>query len=280
MISKEKKQFSYLLNLELWNSLKIVLPSVLLLMIIRAGMFVNSVGWRIKPLNRDFKGNIEGFVNTYGHIRVSQIYRNDVSTFMVSVFIVIAFIIFYSVFIWLKEWLGNNKTIYTLLILPVSRTTIILSKFVTCFIIFIMFGASQVISLLIDRLIFSIMVPKGIIMYESFIEIVLPEMSNGNFPIFIFSNNFIEMLLIILIVLAGISAIFLFILIERSYRLKGLIVSFIVSVFVPLVCIFYIPKKFHFFIDEFILFVIIVSFIYILGGFFINKYLLEKKVHV
>ena len=58
-------------------------------------------------------------------------------------------LLFYSIFIWYREWFGKNTFAYRLLMLPVSRMTLFFSKFIVIFIGIFTLISTQIVSLFI-----------------------------------------------------------------------------------------------------------------------------------
>lgn len=139
---------------------------------------------------------------------------------VVSIFVVLALIAIMSFYIWLKEWFGRKKTIFTLMTLPVSRLKIILSKVLAvCTFGFILFGMCF-----------------GTIFLESFILnniMGISTTSIDGFFKYIFSMGYsinTEMLILsVLFMIAMISFIFLLIMLNRSSVIKGTAVAIILA---------------------------------------------------
>ena len=133
---------------------------------------------------------------------------------------VIAFL-FYSFFIWYREWFGRNTFAYRLLMLPVSRMQLFFSKLLTIFIGIFSLVSIKLISLYIGHHIALAIVPEEFTTNLSFLH-MLSEQFTFYYVLPIESSFFFPSIglgLVFLIVL------FTIILMERSFAIKGIVMG-------------------------------------------------------
>lgn len=203
-----------------------------------------------------------------GEIDIHQIYsiRNVIIGGLVFLLI---FVGLYAFFIWYRDWFGSNKTIYVLLRLPVDRIKVYAAKFVTIFLM----GAA-VLSSYIMTTIFSYYIKKSIIHKLLFTDDSLADEING----IINQTNYLK-ITIILSCLAVICIIFFIVMIERSFKIKGIMLSIAVIILYLLPFVFALRNE-HLYVGEKILFVNIIQGIFIILSIVFSKYLLNKKITV
>lgn len=118
------KKFIDLLSFELNRFLKFLVPALLIAGVVQLFVTYSKIG--------EFKDNLEipTFVNgaqaeplpfSIQHITSNSLYE-------LSLFLIVLVFMFYSFFIWYREWLGKNTFIYRLLMLPINRSALFLSK--------------------------------------------------------------------------------------------------------------------------------------------------------
>ena len=130
-------------------------------------------------------------------------------------------LLFYSVFIWYREWFGKNTFAYRLLMLPVSRMTLYFSKLITLFIGIFTLISTQMISLFIGYPIVSAIIESA---YSA--ELGLMEAVQMNFLFFyLFPLDLGYFLIINGIGLILLLVLFTVILMERSFAVKGILLG-------------------------------------------------------
>ncbi|MDN6196207.1 MAG: hypothetical protein L0I93_06940, partial [Atopostipes suicloacalis] len=143
-------------------------------------------------------------------------------------------LLFYAVFTWYREWLGKNTFAYRLFMLPISRMTIFFSKLVNIFIGIFALIASQMISLGMGYPIVAMIVDQDFLSNLSLIESVRMNMGFHYFlpfqPSFFLAVNGAGLVFLILL--------FTFILLERSFGIKGIIFGIVYAIFSVLIILF------------------------------------------
>ncbi|WP_077604490.1 hypothetical protein [Oceanobacillus sojae] len=207
---------------------------------------------------------------------------NILSSFMFSLPIVIAAvtIFIYILFIWYRDWLGKNTFIYRLLMLPVKRIQLFFSKGVT--ILMLVFGlvAFQVAVLPVLQVILKLIIPvdyrldlttQGMVRSLYYLRFLLPE----NFIDFIINYGF---------GIAFVILLFTMILIERSYRFRGVFmaafygIGALILVFSPY--ILQVIMKDYFYDNELLWMQFAIAIVLSIISVFLSNHLLNRKIRV
>jgi len=139
--------------------------------------------------------------------------------FALPVILSIAALILYAFLIWYRDWFGRSTLIYRLLMLPTARRHIYLAKLTALLTFIFTLVGFQLLLLPIEKWIFTLRVPPELaehsyiaeaIEANTVLEILLPR----SFEQFMYAYGIGIMAVIV---------VFTAILIERSYRLKGIV---------------------------------------------------------
>ncbi|GAA0789040.1 ABC-2 transporter permease [Hathewaya limosa] len=276
MEKNKENKFWYLLNHEIYKSLKIVIPFFILsflghLLIIKDG--ITNINSEIKMFLDEGK-TIKTFLADRGGISLFEIVSKD-DRLKMFICLGILVIFLYAIIIWLREWIGNNKTIYTLLTLPISRHKIILSKFSTIFLLGSTYLSLHIGTLFIDNIILKNSISKEVFYDMSPIKAITQRCYQSD----IFPYNITDFNVYILIIITIVFLIFSCVLLERSFRWKGLILGIVSLVGISLLYVL-VPEKLYFFTNETAIYYIFLSLILIICNYKLNYYLLCNKVHV
>lgn len=193
---------------------------------------------RINEYMQTNSATIEQTISFFGRFSFFNITN---SLFLVGpIFVGITGLLFYSIFTWYREWFGKNTFAYRLLLLPVARMNIFFSKLITVFIGIFALIATQMVSLAIGFPIVSMIVDSNFLADVSLIEAIHMNLTYHyilplNFWMFLAINGIGLVLLILL---------FTFILMERSFGLKGIILGIFYTALSLLVILFplFIPE--------------------------------------
>ncbi|GIP63532.1 hypothetical protein J32TS6_20870 [Virgibacillus pantothenticus] len=193
----------------------------------------------------------------------------------------IATLLIYMFLIWYRDWLGENTFIYRLLMLPTQRINLFFAKATAIFAMVLGLVALQVLLIFIAGIVLEWMVPNEFMSAMSVTDLSI------NFPYLhtILPATFTEF---VLYYSTGLMAVFVFftaILIERSYRWKGLI--FAIG-YVALATVFFmspfivsmIPEEVSLYPLEWLTVQIILGLIVMVGSVVVSNYLLAKKITV
>ncbi|MFP7279122.1 hypothetical protein SFC11_07150 [Exiguobacterium indicum] len=125
----------------------------------------------------------------------------------------IMFTILYAFQIWYRDWYGESKYIYRLLMLPGKRITILFSKLTTVLIFVCGFLGIQWVIILLSHPLYEWLLPDHLQVASK----ITGESATINM---LYTFNVIDTFVILALALFIITMIFLFVLTERSYR-KG-----------------------------------------------------------
>lgn len=202
-------------------------------------------------------------------------------TFFIPIAISVTALLFYTFFIWYRDWFAKNTFIYRLLMLPVNRMTLFWSKLTTIMLTVLGLVSLQVVLLHIQNTMFKTMIPN---IYRD--DIAVRDLTiNLEHLNIILPNTFFEFLIAYAIGLLFVIVIFTAILFERSARLKGAIVGalyFLVAFFLfisPFIVVF-MTGKMYLYIGEFVFLMIGLWLIIFVASVLISRHLINKKVTV
>ena len=219
------------------------------------------------------------FLENYGHMNLSQIVSD--MWFLGPILFCVAAVVFYIFLIWYRDWIGKNTFIYRLLMLPTTRLNIFFAKITTILIMTLGLVAIQLIMLPIETLVMKSIVPKEFIRDITLNQIVInmPELR------FIIPNSPIELVLMYGAGMLAVSILFTAILMERSFKWKGIFAGLIYSAvavgltILPILLQEFVLNGFFYPIELFIL-EIIMALLVLAGSIWTSRYLLMKKITV
>ncbi|WP_277673459.1 hypothetical protein [Piscibacillus halophilus] len=221
------KNFLKLTNFEFNRMSKllfVLMGFVFLVQMIGVFYEVLSYKSRINQLITEAHMTQEQAINSIGQLSFDMIMYN--MFFLGPVFISVGAILFYIFLIWYRDWLGKNTFIYRLLMLPTERLNIYFSKLATILMSTLCLVAFQFVALLLERAVFKMMLPEEFrvdtlltILLENFplTYLILPKSIDGFF--IIYGAGAISVALI-----------FTIILLERSYRMKGIVLGVLYAI--------------------------------------------------
>ncbi|MDM8100242.1 hypothetical protein [Oceanobacillus oncorhynchi] len=220
----------------------------------------------------------EQFLQDNGYVSIGNILSSFLFTLPIVLAAVTIFI--YVLFIWYRDWLGKNTFIYRLLMLPVKRIQLFFSKLAAILIFVFGLIAYQVAVLPALQLILKLIIPvdyrldltiQGMIRSFYYLKFLLPE----KFIDFVINYGFGTAFVIIL---------FTMILIERSYRFKGVFMAVfygigaLILVFSPY--ILQIIVKGYFYETELLWMQFAIAIILSAVSVFFSNHLLNRKIRV
>lgn len=201
--------------------------------------------------------------------------------FLGPIALCIAGVGFYIFIIWYRDWFGKNTFIYRLLMLPTTRLNIFYAKITNILLLTFGFVAFQLILIPIEATVLKWMVPK-----EFRVDLNVKEIISGMPGL----NIFIPTSIFGVIVFYGagfmvVSILFTAILLERSYRWKGVFAGILysliaVAVFIsPLLLQEFILNDFFYPMELFVL-EIVMGIIVLAVSTWMSGFLLKKKITV
>lgn len=163
---------------------------------------------------------LEQYHNVAGAIQLNSLMYTPLNQLLYfgPVVLSITVLLIYSCFIWYRDWRGKNTVVYRLLTLPSNRASLYFAKLVTILLFTLGMVALQLVLVLLERLIAQSILPAVIyrnisvsdyLEYPTVLKVVVPP-------------NFSEFALYYGLGITGLIVLFTIILIERSYRLKGI----------------------------------------------------------
>ena len=271
------KKFIMLLNEELKRGAKFYLIALVGLVVLE---FI-SVVYEIKS----YQSNVEEYMRVD---RISQMeavrlaggpfnFGNATSYFQYIIAIAMMLILLLAFQIWYRDWFGESKYIYRLLMLPGKRTAILMSKLTAVILTIASFIGIQWIVLLLSGSLFKWLMPEDLM--ES--KRVFGE---NRFISMFYTFNIADTFIILLVSTLVVSFVFLIILIERSYRKRLAILHVVMDVvllIVPLVGLVYFFENTHFlYPDQITTFVIGYFLLYFVYVYWKSIRLLNHKISI
>ena len=208
------KQYLMLTNEELKRSWKMIV-SVILAM---AGIEILTVVGRVIYHERQVreymsyaKVSESEAIRTIGKLSFEQ----ASSYFSYIILIGIVLVILYAVQIWYRDWFGESKYIYRLLLLPGGRAKIFFAKWTSLALVIISFIGLQWVVIQLSYVLFNWLIKDNYRASSFDIPMALKQL---------YTMNVVDLLLIVLLSLFVVSFLFMLVLLERSYRkVKGLV---------------------------------------------------------
>lgn len=190
-------------------------------------------------------------------------------------------LLFYSIFIWYREWFGKNTFAYRLLMLPVSRMTLFFSKFIVIFIGIFTLISTQIVSLFIGYPIVSAIVDSTYFSSLGLIE------SMYMHPLFLILFPLEPNYFLILIVGATVLLVmFTLILMERSFASKGILFGIgyamiaLAIVLFPLFLSDIFNNNYLIYGSELVIIEVVLMIIVSISSLFTSRYLINNKITV
>ncbi|WP_075642104.1 hypothetical protein [Exiguobacterium indicum] len=204
------KQYIQLTNEEIKRSFKIYVIFVLVMAAIELVSVVVNVKLHERRVEDYLKSDV---VTLYEALNeVGKISFVDTTTFYsYATMVGMALVLIYTVQIWYRDWIGETKYIYRLLMLPGNRISIFFSKWTTLLLIIMSFLGIQWCLIQIGNLLFNWSVRVDYLDKDS-------HRTLGSTLGEIFSLNLTNLFVILAVSMLIVSFIFLLVLIERSHR--------------------------------------------------------------
>ncbi|WP_088069908.1 hypothetical protein [Gottfriedia luciferensis] len=223
----------------------------------------------------------EAFVSSYGELSFNQVTNHIL--FIGPIAVCVALMMFYIFIIWYRDYFGKNTFIYRLFMLPTSRMTIYFAKATTILIMVLSLLAFQLILLPIEISVFQNIVPSELLNKLSAVDLL---MSNTIFTI-ILPSSLIDFILFYFVGIGLVFTLFTVILLERSYRWKGIVYGILYGIAIATVLLlpaiiesFIVGNEFSFYPNEVFYMELSLTAIIITISILFSKYLLKNKVSV
>ena len=167
------------------------------------------------------------FVEMYGPY--SMEYFIYAAPFILPIMLSICGLWIYVFFIWYRDWFGKGKFAYRLLMLPIRRSHIYFAKLTMIVLCTLGLVALQVLLLVIEVKLLDVMIDDAFLKDVSFYELFSVDVLAWLYP-----RSILEFFVIYGLGIIVVAIVFMGILLERSYRLKGIVMA-IVYVVVALI---------------------------------------------
>ncbi|WP_214893605.1 hypothetical protein [Exiguobacterium sp. H66] len=221
------KQYLMLTNEELKRSWKIIVSFILAIASIEILIVVGRIIYHERQVQSYMKSAKLSEVEAIQEIGKLS-FEQASSYFSYIIMIGVAFVLLYAIQIWYRDWLGESKYIYRLLLLPGSRAKIFFAKFTSLVLVIVSFLGLQWTVIQLSHGIFNWLIKDG---YRESGSLGLSRSLNK-----LYMMNLIDLFVLVILSLFIVSFLFLFVLLERSYgKSKGML--FIIIELVALIVI-------------------------------------------
>ena len=198
--------------------------------------------------------------------------------FYIPILFAIAALCFYVFFTWYREWFGKNTFAYQLLLLPFNRMAVYYAKL------------TSLLLYILGSLVFQIAIYP---LLNGIYQWLMPEANKADTQLLIWLNNdwilqtiiplhYIEFFFFYGMGIMGVIAVTTMILLERSYRLKG--IGYAVLYTAGYVLVMLLPAMINQFIplytNELIFGLIMTALIATVSSLALSHYLMNKKIWV
>lgn len=274
-------KFLKLVNFELNRFSKFYYLLVVAIILIQLSLAAYIVNDYMRMLKASLKSGqtMPDFLDSNGNISILNV--TETNLFMVSVMLGVLVLGIYLFFIWYRDWFGKHTFIYRLLTLPASRMNMYFAK--AAAILLMIFGllAVQVFLLHIIALMIETWVPGNYRSEFNFYHLMEASQLNIVLP-----HSFIGFLCSYGAGLVVLFTLFTSILLERSYRLRGVILGGIyaaVAIFVFTIPLWYTglsEEGVLLYPDEERLAMFATGLVVVIGSILLSRYLLKHKITV
>ncbi|WP_149427085.1 hypothetical protein [Exiguobacterium acetylicum] len=222
------KQYIQLTNEEIKRSFKVYVIAVLVMAAIELLSVVVNVKLHERRIEDYLKSNTATLYEAFNDIGKIT-FVDAASLFSYVTLIGMALVLIYTVQIWYRDWIGETKYIYRLLMLPGNRASIFFSKLTTVFLIIMSFLGIQWCLIQLGNLLF-----QGVVREDYIDKDILRTV--GSTLGELFSLNLTNLFVILALSLFIVSFMFLLVLIERSYRKWSGFIRVGVEIFIMVIC--------------------------------------------
>lgn len=268
------KQYLMLTNEELKRSWKMIVSVILAMASIEILIIVGRVIYherQVKEYMSYAKLSESDAIETIGKLSFEQ----ASSYFSYVIMIGIVLVILYAIQIWYRDWLGESKYIYRLLLLPGSRAKIFFAKWTSLALVIISFIGLQWVVIQLSYVVFNWLIKDDYRASSFNMSMALKQL---------YTMNVVDLLLIVIVSLFVVSFLFMLVLLERSYRkVKGLIFIILEVAFLLLITVgnMYVIEKLDIFLSQEISAIMVAIFVlYFVYTIWKSLRLLKWKISV
>jgi hypothetical protein len=197
--------------------------------------------------------------------------------FMGPIALCIIALIFYTFFIWYRDWFAKNTFIYRLFMLPTARINIYLAKATSIFLMVLGLIALQLLLIPLLNTVLRWIVPRELRLDMSVSEVI----DSFRYLQILLPQSFVEFMIHYGIGFMVVFVVFTAILFERSFRWKGILLGGVYGI----LCIVLFTLPFFLLIDylypiEFLAVETLLGIIVAAASIWVSHYLLTKKITV
>lgn len=235
-----------------------------------------------KKLAFDIKVNATSLVTNNSGGSISEFYSlEDVTNsmlFVLPVILCIAVLVMYVFFIWYRDWFGKNTFGFQMLLLPCNRMAIFYAKLTT--ILLYVFGCLAIQLAMYPLLngLFASVLPDTF-----FKDGGITNWINGSDLLSVLTPSILsDFLLFYFYGITSVIVLFTVILIERSYRLKGIVLGLIYAIFCVFVLLipFFVDSVIRLYQTEFVIVGLISNIVTLLVSLGFSTFLINKKIWI
>lgn len=222
------------------------------------------------------QGNTVDYLREYGPLQFLEIANNSYYFFSIVLGIIILAI--YVVGIWYRDWIGRNNFSYRLLTLPGSRMSVFFSKFTTLLFMILGLLAIQLILIVLEEKLLVMITPAQLYEASNLRQFML------YFPPFylILPTTLIDFILHYTLGISALATMFMMILIELSFKWKGILLD--VGIVVGIILLFrglYVIGWFEYLYPiETLMFMIAFGVVLFIISILVSRKLLDEKINV
>lgn len=222
----------------------------------------------------------EEYIFKYGLTHFSGYTLNSM-WFLAPIVLSIAVLLLYVFMIWYRDWLGKNMFIYRLMMLPTTRMNMYWAKLSVVLMSVLGLVGFQLLLLPIEMKLFQLWFPDTFIKTVGIQEVMM------NNPILnvLYPDTFLEFVVYYTLGASAVVVLFTAILMERSFRWKGIVAGLVYTAVACLV--FFLPVIIaemigspYFYPIEMLLMMIVSWALVTAGSLWLSFYLIKRRVSV
>jgi hypothetical protein len=272
-----------LLNWEISRFGKLYAVLLLATMLLQfVGVLLYAFGF-MNSVNKTMDENsltLSQYIVDHGKITF-EYYLNSSLWFVAPIALGAVTLLLYVFLIWYKEWFGKSTFVYRLFMLPTSRMNVYLAKLTAILIFILGLAAFQLLIFQLQILTFNAIISSELRDSLSMVEII----ARNPYLKLLYPSHFIEFLLYYSLGVMGIIVVFTAILLERSFRIKGIAagVAYGITVVFLIVLPLLIKASWfpnYFYPSEIFWMVVVEAILITNGSLWFSSFLLNKKITV
>jgi len=206
-------------------------------------------------------------------------FSNDSVFFHLPIMICLATLTLYIFFTWYREWFGKSTFSIQLLMLPFNRMTVYYAKLTALLLFILGCLVTQIGSYYVVYGIYRSLYPQSSALDNSLVS----WLNSDQILFALIPTNVVDFFLYYGLGIVAVIVLFTVILLERSFRYKGIIIGLIFAI----VCViwFFVPNYINdevisLYENEILLGRIVISFCIAVGSLGLSHYLMKKKIWV